>query len=204
MERGCAPSAATAAGCATLDDRDDAGDLGPHARFRRYLLRPVQLDDGPAPILQIAAQVTAAPTRRGRLRSTALALSAIEDDLRGVIGGEVRAQALVQFGLGSRHDVHLLRHGASDLHVACQTSADEIFAGLRRSRRRGGPKPGTIAVQILLRQPAQVPRNRLALPPRTPASTIASRPARRTWATGSAAPSAAHARPRVATPTNRS
>src|SRR5437867_10744680 len=30
----------------------------------------------------IAAQVTAAPTRRGRLRSTALALSAIEDEDR--------------------------------------------------------------------------------------------------------------------------
>src|SRR5262249_59809741 len=69
--------------CPTLDDRDDAGDLGSHGSFRRSLLRPVQLDDGPAPLLEIAAQVTAAPTRRGPPRSAALALSAIWGDLRG-------------------------------------------------------------------------------------------------------------------------
>ena len=187
MERGCAPSAATATGVrpsmtattlatsaltgASVDTScDPFSSMMAQPRFCRSPLRSRRRRPGAA-----VSGPRRSPCRRSR--TTFVASSAAKYVLRrSYNSGLALDTTYIFFGMAPRICTSPARHPRTRFRrVATITTA-----------RR--PKPGAIAVQILLRQPAQVPRNRLALPPRTPASTIASRPARRTWATGSAAP----------------
>jgi len=115
-------------------------DLGPHARFRRYLLRPVQLDDGQPRFCRSPLR-----SRRRRPGAASPVHGARPVGDRGrpscVIGGEVRAQALVQFGL-ALDTMYIFFGMALGFARRLPDIRDEIFAGLRRSRRRAGRNPG--------------------------------------------------------------